>query len=298
MGILDNLTKNPSFLLIAGVGVALFVFRDKISNFFSTITGGIEAAATAGEISQGLLTNLQGNLTGTTNALNQLSEDFGSFQEDVGTNFGLIGDQFSQIPDFFSNLFSQNQQDTTPPEFDLTEIEEAAALQALEINRLRSQLENALFDIPADENLSGSEFASATNANEFRARREAELQAALGNRNFNVQTDIEGNTFAGGGVSFVGGTVSQIPVNRLSLSGIIDRFGVSASKAADIRARSRNDFDGFNFGTNTGRAIELLDRSIGVNFGSNFGQTSNDSFARLTPTQIMERILGGNINNF
>jgi len=34
MGILSNLASNPSVLLIAGLGVALFVFRDKISGFF------------------------------------------------------------------------------------------------------------------------------------------------------------------------------------------------------------------------------------------------------------------------
>jgi len=206
MGILDNLTKNPSFLLLAGVGVALFVFRDKISDFFSTITGGVEAAATAGEISQGLLTNLQGNLTGVTTTLNSLTESFENFE------FPAF-----EFPDF-TNLFNQ-QQDTTPPQLDLSEIEREAARQALEINRLRSQLENDLFNIPASEDISGAEFASARNANEFRDRQQAALNAALGNQNFNVQTDIEGNQFRGGGQSFIGGSVREIPVERLSLGG-------------------------------------------------------------------------------
>jgi len=61
--------------------------------------------------------------------------------------------------------------------------------------------------------------------------------------------------FQGGGVSFIGGSVSETPISELSLSQIIDRFNVTASQAADIRARARDDFGDFDFGTSTGSGI-------------------------------------------
>jgi len=61
--------------------------------------------------------------------------------------------------------------------------------------------------------------------------------------------------FVGGGVSFEGGTIFETPIENLSLSQIIDKFNVSASKAADILARAKDDFDDFDFGTNTGSGI-------------------------------------------
>jgi len=289
MGILDNLTKNPSFLLLAGVGVALFVFRDKISDFFSTITGGIEAAATAGEISQGLLTNLQGNLTGTTNLLNQLTSDFGQFQQDVGTNFASIGD-------LFGNLFNQPPPETfTPPvrtdevivdPNDISNCECGGVIESQHgitfavCNECQAQTQ-PIQDILPNQPASISDFV-----NRF------VLPIPI-QENFNVQSDIEGNVFRGGGQSFIGGSVTEIPVDRLSLGGIIDRFNVTASQAADIRARARDDFGGFDFGTNTGSGIgSLFPRDLNV------GNVSDDSFQGLTAQEIAQRLTGGVISNF
>ena len=64
-----------------------------------------------------------------------------------------------------------------------------------------------------------------------------------------VSSEIN-QSFEGGGPSFQGGIVRETPLN--SLSDVIDRFGVGATEANDILARIRNDFDDFNFGTNTG----------------------------------------------
>jgi len=65
--------------------------------------------------------------------------------------------------------------------------------------------------------------------------------------------------FEGGGVSFEGGTIFETPIENLSLSQIIDRFGVTASQAADILARAGGgtpeaieQFEAFDFGTSTG----------------------------------------------
>jgi len=61
--------------------------------------------------------------------------------------------------------------------------------------------------------------------------------------------------FTGGGPSFIGGSVTETPTCNLSLSQIIDKFGGSASQAADRRARACDDFGDFDFGTNTGSGI-------------------------------------------
>jgi len=65
MGILDSISKNPSFLALAALGIGLFIFRDRISGFFSDITGGAEGAASIAETGGLLARNLQSNLTQT-----------------------------------------------------------------------------------------------------------------------------------------------------------------------------------------------------------------------------------------
>lgn len=69
----------------------------------------------------------------------------------------------------------------------------------------------------------------------------------------NVQTGIKGKTFQGGGTDFIGGTVRETPITKNStLSFIIDKLGVSASKAASIRTDLRGGLKNFDTGTNTG----------------------------------------------
>lgn len=115
-----------------------------------------------------------------------------------------------------------------------------------------------------------------------------------------VQSEINNQQFQGGGESFVGGVVRQIPIENLSLGDIIDRFGVTASQAADIRARARNDFDDFDFGTNTGSGIGSVvaeDPSI-RSVLPNSGAVSNPDFEGLSAEEIARRLTGGVISNF
>jgi len=65
MGILDSISKNPSFLALAALGIGLFIFRDRISGFFSDITGGAQGTAQIASLGGTLATNLQSNLTQT-----------------------------------------------------------------------------------------------------------------------------------------------------------------------------------------------------------------------------------------
>ena len=66
---------------------------------------------------------------------------------------------------------------------------------------------------------------------------------------------------------------------------------VTASQAADIRARALDDFGGFDFGTNTGSGIG------NIPVIPNIGKTSG-GFEGLTPEEIALRLTGGNISNF
>jgi len=276
---LGGITNNLGVVGIAlGLG-ALFIFRDKISDFFQK---GFESLK-----------------------FPDINIDLPAFPE-------IKFPEFPAFPDF-SNIFQQDQSSSiagqtvdgitipadnivnpdgtvsgSPPTFDLTEFERQAALDQLEINRLRSQLENELAAIPASEDISGAEFTKAINEAEFRARQQDPVQIVIDQ---NVQTDIEGNQFSGGGISFQGGSVTETPIRFLSLGQIIDRFGVSASRAADIRAQALNDFGDFDFGTNTFN-------DMGIPELQNIGSVSDQQFQGLTAEQIALRLTGGDISNF
>jgi|APSaa5957512535_1039671.scaffolds.fasta_scaffold06084_7 hypothetical protein len=96
--------------------------------------------------------------------------------------------------------------------------------------------------------------------------------------------------FKGGGESFIGGSVNETPIERLSLSQIIDKFGVSASKARDLQFQARNEGAGFDFGTNTGNAIQQSQQILSSIQSKN---VSNPALIGLTSTQIAEKLING-----
>lgn len=117
----------------------------------------------------------------------------------------------------------------------------------------------------------------------------------------NVTSEIDNQMFSGGGPSFIGGTVREIPISQMSLGDIIDRFNVTASQASDIRSRARDDFGDFDFGTNRGLGIGSVVSEIPEiraqipELGNN---VSNPEFEGLSATEIAKRLTGGNISNF
>jgi len=77
MGILNTLSKNPTLIALGALGIGLFIFRDKISGFFSDITGGIEGAKELGETAKVLNENLLSNLKGIQDLLSgEFFKDF------------------------------------------------------------------------------------------------------------------------------------------------------------------------------------------------------------------------------
>jgi len=101
--------------------------------------------------------------------------------------------------------------------------------------------------------------------------------------------------FGGGGVSFVGGSIFETPIENLSLSQIIDKFGVTASQASNIKAIAGDDFGDFDFGTNTGLGIGSVIPGLP---GIQESNVSDPQFQGLTPQQIFLQLVGGNIQNF
>jgi len=113
-----------------------------------------------------------------------------------------------------------------------------------------------------------------------------------------VQTTLEtGQQFFGGGPSFIGGFVTETPIEFLSLNQIIEMgLASSASEAASLRAEAI----GF-----TEEEQEFLSRGDPIPGGAipsdlpEFGGIlSQGEFQGLTPEEIALRITGGPISNF
>lgn len=94
------------------------------------------------------------------------------------------------------------------------------------------------------------------------------------------------------------GQATEAPIGALSLGRIIERFGVTASQAANIQAQAQNNFGNFDFGTNTGSGIGSVTTQPIINTQFGGGNVSNPQFEGLSPVEIARRLTGGNISNF
>jgi len=103
--------------------------------------------------------------------------------------------------------------------------------------------------------------------------------------------------FVGGGPSFIGGSIFETPLANLTLSQIIDKFMVTASQAANIKAIAQDDFGDFDFGTNTGLGLGSVVGSLPGLSGLG-GNVSDPQFQGLTAQEIANILTGGNISNF
>jgi len=97
--------------------------------------------------------------------------------------------------------------------------------------------------------------------------------------------------FTGFGPSFIGGSIFETPIENLSLSQIIDKFMVTASQAANLKAIAQ----GFTPEEETflGGPQDIIGFT-----GFNPPAVSDPQFQGLTPQQIALILTGGNIQNF
>ena len=120
-----------------------------------------------------------------------------------------------------------------PPTMVLSEAERLEAERQLEINRQRAIAEQALAEIPPEEDISGAEITAAINEAEFIRRQQEQILAETQPiPEIISELPIE-QPFVGGGVSFIGGTIRENPIDTLAEA--ID-LGLTASQAADFLA--------------------------------------------------------------
>jgi len=98
--------------------------------------------------------------------------------------------------------------------------------------------------------------------------------------------------FTGGGPSFEGGTIFETPIEFLSLSQIIDRFMVSATEAASIRAEA------IGFTESEEAFLSQGDVDVGGFVAGGPAAVSDPAFEGLSLEEIALRLTGGNISNF
>jgi len=296
--ILGGIAKNPSIIALAALGIGLFIFRDKISDFFSAITGGAAAASQAGEITQTALDTLQGNQQGLLDALNNLTTGFNNF--------------FNQPPPESFTPPVPNDQVIVAP-LDLSNCECGGHIESqfgitfgvcdqcqAQDNQLPSQdptqnIPDICTEIPQ---ISGGSFNSCTGV--FTPPTQVAGFTPPPPTNQGVQSGIPDQQFQGGGVSFIGGSVNPTPIANLTVSQIVDQFMVTASQAVNILAQAQDNFGNFDFGTNTGSGIGSVttDPIFNTQLPNQNSNVSDPQFAGLTPTQIAQLLTGGNISNF
>jgi len=260
-GFFGGLFSSPSFLILGGLAIALFLFRDKISEGFGS------AFENFGKI------------------------EFPSFPE--FPKFPEIN--FPEFPDFagfFENLkFPEFELPTLPefelptlpefkfpefqfPEFKLPAIPEGffnpfnifgtpdpdePTIPAVLVE------DTGLIEDPATTCPCGSSIVQDIQGNVNQTCKECATDPLVVPTPPIVEQESfiapfqppitlpEG--FVGGGQSFIGGAIFETPTQFLTLSQIIEKFNVSASQAADILAQAKDDFGDFDFGTNTGSGI-------------------------------------------
>jgi len=162
MGILSNLAKNPSLIALAALGIGLFIFRDRISGFFSDITGGIKGAKEIGETVSVLNENLLGNLKGIQDILSgDIFKDF-KFPEFTLPEFKFPEFKFPEftLPELEIPSFTP---DVTPERMDVPFPTEEEPTKTIDIvpdvtggrgDRLRDVIDK-IFDITNPQGLIG-----------------------------------------------------------------------------------------------------------------------------------------------
>jgi len=276
MGVLENLAKNPAVLAIAALGIVAFIFRDKISDFLSNITGGAETANILGE-------NLLSNLQGTQDLLNNITSFF--------TNFEFPTFEFPTFE--FPNLFGNGEEPTfsDEPSEEPTTLPGGPGIGPVEFPEGCFINSQGLLDCPSPptfdacaENpglpqcqpeqpagpsiigggptdpicvdvplITGGSFNTCTGeftpTSTFIGPPEPPSEPEP-DVPFEPPIDLPPG-FTGGGPSFQGGTIFETDICNKSIGQIAAENGISASAAADMKFQACETSD-FDFGTNTG----------------------------------------------
>jgi len=280
-GFLGGLTNNPgAVIILLGLG-ALLIFRKDITNFLDKGIGNINLP----DIN---LPDIKFpdfdfkfpdfDFKFPDIKFPDFSFDFGDPLKDIQTSIDNIVNQFTNLDQPGREMGTTPMPDVIPDTTGGLAERRRAQEEAAE----RAAAERALEEAGP---IGGSEIVSARNELEFRARQIQNIIQPVRQ----VQTAIPDQTFQGGGISFIGGSVSEIPIERLSLGSIIDRLGVTASQAASLRAEAIGFTQEEQAFLNQGQELSPL---------GDLGPQTSGGFQGLTPEQIALRLTGGIISNF
>jgi len=285
---LGGLANNPAIVIIALVLGGLFIFRDRISGAFGSLGEGLgDINITLPEIKLPEI-----NLPEVT--LPELPDFSGLFAglQEQQTNF------FSQFTNFFTGGgIPQPQKMVEDTGLDpLKTCECGASIVQDAFGNVNVTCKEcapsgtpavpfndaAIFakDFPEEFVPTGQE--ALTPAQQFSLEKQGIASFLLSN---------QGQQFTGGGISFQGGSIFETPIENLSLSQIIDKFMVTASQAANIKAIA----SGF---TPEEEAFLQGSQDVSGFTGFNPPAVSDPQFQGLTPQQIALFLTGGNISNF
>jgi len=250
--------------LVIAAGVLAFIFKDKISDFFSNISGGVEGAKEIGETVGILNENLQGNLTGIQDIVSgDIFKDIElpkiELPQDIDL-FGGVNDFFKGIGGFFEGILNP-----------VPEVQGAIQVipESLDINSQINQILNPISTPdPIRTVLDTPESIIVPQGDEL---------------------DL------GGGLGFIGGTTTFG-------DNIIDSFTEALSIFPDLTASQLSNLLAENVGL-TGSEFALINPEGEINISSAELENqvllnSSGDFTGLTPEQIAQLLTGGNINNF
>jgi len=283
---LGGLANNPAIVIIALVLGGLFIFRDRISGAFGSLGGALgDINITLPEIKlpeislpdlpevnlpdfSGLFAGLQEQQTNFFSQFTNFFTGGGIPQpQKMVEDTGLLPDPLicecgsSIVQDAFGNV-NQTCKQCAPSGTPAVQFKDAAIFAK---------------DFPEEF------IEQLTPAQQFSLEKQGISSFLLSNQT---------QQFTGGGVSFIGGSIFETPIENLSLSQIIDKFMVTASQAANIKAIAQ----GF---TPEEEAFLQGSQDVGGFFtGFNPPAVSDPQFQGLTPQQIALLLTGGNISNF
>jgi len=261
---LGGIFNNPGIIIIAAVGLALFIFRDKISEAFASIgqgfgnvsveVGGATDEAVGGAIDSasdffgnlgGFFEDFFGGITGG------LGGGGAGFPPDV-EDIGLMTDEERAACECGTNIIQDIQGDVSET---CIPCEGAPGSEGAEIIGGGST-EPICIDVP--NLLTGGTFNTCTGEEKFP---EPPSEPEEPEPPFEPPIDLPPD-FEGGGVSFEGGTIFETPLCNKSIGQIAAEFGISASAAANMKFIECEQSD-FDFGTNTGSGFGAGDDQSG-----------------------------------
>jgi len=284
---LGGIANNPGIVILGALAIGLFIFRDKISDAFASvgesITGGI------------------GDITLPDITLPEIKFPEFKFPEFKFPDFTFPEIKFPEFkfPDIFGTDIPQPQkmvEDTglfTPEQLALCKCGSSIVQDAFgNVNQQCKPCKEEKTAAQAEPFRDAAIFAEDF-PEEFKELTPVQ-QFLVTDKGFDIKSflvDEPLQQFTGGGVSFMGGAVFETPIENLSLSQIIDKFMVTASQAANLKAIAQ----GFTPEEETflGGQQDIIGFT-----GFNPPAVSDPQFQGLTPQQIALILTGGNIQNF